>query len=247
MLVIICAQYRKIPSRSVGVKERTRNAGRSMNKPTTWCKSGRVGLVSSSSLYSPRGPLHYNPPLYPPTTSMCRGYNNESHISKNTAYGSTPIIWLTNDGGLELRWALVHRHFPRFHAVVATGGVGTLDRWHRGWGQDILMVKHRCGSLGAGASQNDDGRPLAAGAGDGQCRRHEDSTVHKHTLHRGCSLTAMFLENLVTEEPRFSRFNVFLILVTASFSLLSSWLIGSQGFPEWTNTLFVGWHLCFVF
>ena len=47
-------KYEMDPTRTVGATERTPDAGRtslSMNKPTTWCKSGRVSLVSSSCLY----------------------------------------------------------------------------------------------------------------------------------------------------------------------------------------------------
>ena len=47
-------EYEMDPTRTVGATERTWDAGRtsfSMNKPTTWCKSGRVSLVSSSCLY----------------------------------------------------------------------------------------------------------------------------------------------------------------------------------------------------
>ena len=59
MLVIICAWYGKNPSRTVDVTERTRHAGRT---------DGRTDRRTDGVK-----------PIYPPTTSLCGGYNNHLH------------------------------------------------------------------------------------------------------------------------------------------------------------------------
>ena len=66
MLLIICTKYGKNPSRTVDATERTRDAGRTDGR-TEWNQYTPQQLRCVGGIMKP---------IYPPTTSLCGGYND---------------------------------------------------------------------------------------------------------------------------------------------------------------------------